>query len=134
MDIFPNGSRPLRPGPAEWFTGEVFLEPIAEPPPPARARSVRVRFSPGARTAWHTHPLGQTLYVLSGCGRIGTRTAPPREITQGDTVWIPPGEAHWHGAAPDCGMEHIAIQEAEGGHAAVWMELVRDEDYLQTCR
>lgn len=131
MEIFAAGSRPNRQGPAEYFTGTVWFDPVIEAPEPARLRALRVGFEPGARTAWHTHPLGQTLHVLSGVGLVGLRDAPPRLIRPGDTVWIPPGEEHWHGAAPQTGMVHLAMQEAIDGRAADWLEHVSDADYLR---
>lgn len=131
MDLFPAGSRPAKKGPQDYFTGTVWLDPIIDAPQPARVNALRVTFEPGARTAWHTHPLGQTLHVLSGSGRFGLRNEPPRVIRPGDTVWIPPGEEHWHGAAPDTVMVHLAIQEAdETGRAADWLEQVSEADYL----
>ncbi|MEM9552372.1 MAG: cupin domain-containing protein [Pseudomonadota bacterium] len=131
MDIIRAGGRPsLSPNP-DWFTGTVWFDPIFETPEPARLRTLRVTFSAGARTAWHTHPLGQTLFVEFGTGLVGTRDAAPRFIRAGDTVWIPPGEEHWHGAAPDNSMTHIAMQEALDGSAANWLELVTDADYLR---
>ena len=130
MDIFPTG-RPTTSVPPEWFTGTVWQDPIVAAPEPARVRALKVTFCPGARTAWHTHPLGQTLYVVSGVGRIGTRSGTVRTIKAGDTVWIPPGEEHWHGAAPDSMMSHIAIQEALDDVAAEWLEHVLDADYLK---
>jgi quercetin dioxygenase-like cupin family protein len=129
MDIHPCGSKPSRRVPADYFTGTVWQDPIIEAPAPARIRAVRVSFEPGARTAWHTHPLGQTLYVVSGRGRAQTVGGPIREIRAGDTVWIPPGEKHWHGAAPDTAMVHIAMQEALDGKAVDWLEHVTDEQY-----
>jgi quercetin dioxygenase-like cupin family protein len=129
MDIHACGSRPTRRGPAEYFTGTVWQDPIIETPEPARLRTSRVSFEPGARTAWHTHPLGQTLYVLAGRGRAQTWGGPVREIKAGDTVWFPPGEKHWHGAAPDTGMVHVAMQEAKDGKHVDWMEKVSDADY-----
>ena len=130
MDIYLAGQRPSRRANADWFTGTVWQDPIVEAPPPARVRSTRVAFEPGARTAWHTHPLGQTLYVVEGVGRVGTAGGPVREIRAGDTVWIPPGEKHWHGAAPDRAMAHIAMHEAdESGSNVTWMEKVADDDY-----
>jgi len=114
---------------AAYFTGRVWQEPVVEAPEPARVRALRVTFEPGARTAWHTHPLGQTLHVISGIGLIGTRGGPVEEIRAGDTVWIPPGEEHWHGATPDRMMCHLAIQEAQGGRVADWLEQVSDADY-----
>jgi quercetin dioxygenase-like cupin family protein len=129
MDIHPCGSRPTRRGPADSFTGTVWQEPIVEAPSPARVRSGLVRFEPGARTAWHTHPLGQTLFVITGKGRVQTFGGPVREIRAGDVVWIPPHEKHWHGAAPDTTMEHVAMQEALDGKHVEWLEHVTDEQY-----
>jgi quercetin dioxygenase-like cupin family protein len=129
MDIFPSGSTPSRRMPADWFTGTVWQDPIIETPPPARLRCGRVMFEPGARTAWHTHPLGQTLHVVSGVGRVQTWDGPIREIRAGDTVWISPGEKHWHGASPNICMAHIAMQEAQDGTAVVWLEHVTDAQY-----
>lgn len=130
MEIFASGSRPTRRANENWFTGTVWQDPVIEAPAPARVNALRVGFEPGARTAWHTHPLGQTLHVLSGVGLVGTRGEAPRVIRAGDTVWIPPGEEHWHGAAPYTGMVHLAIQEARDGQAANWLEKVSDADYL----
>lgn len=130
MDIFKLGTRPTTRARADWFTGNVLMEPVVTAPEPARLQAVRVSFEPGARTAWHTHPLGQTLYILSGVGLIGLRGQPPQIMQAGDTVWIPPSEEHWHGAAPDSAMCHLAMQEAQDGRTAIWMELVSDEDYL----
>jgi quercetin dioxygenase-like cupin family protein len=129
MDINPADKNPTRRGPAEWFTGTVWQDPVVEAPTPARLRVNRVSFEPGARTAWHTHPLGQTLFVLSGVGRAQTWGGPVRTIRPGDTIWIPPGEKHWHGAAPNTGMSHLAMQEALDGTAVVWLEHVADADY-----
>ena len=129
MEIFKAGSRPTRRGPAESFTGTVWQDPIVEAPAPARLRAGRVSFEPGARTNWHTHPLGQTLYVISGVGRIQTKGGPIREIRPGDVVWIPPGEKHWHGASPNNAMTHIAMQESLDGTHVTWMEPVTDEEY-----
>ncbi|MGN6308867.1 MAG: (R)-mandelonitrile lyase [Xanthobacteraceae bacterium] len=131
MDIHRNGSRPTRRGPAEWFTGAVWMDPIVNAPAPARVAAASVAFEPGARTAWHTHPLGQTLYVIFGVGRVQKEGEPVREIRAGDTVWIPPGEKHWHGAAPDHAMTHIAVQEAVNGSAVEWLEQVSDADYAK---
>lgn len=130
MDIHSPGSMPTRKGNADWFTGTVWLDPVANAPAPARIRAARVSFEPGARTAWHTHPLGQTLHVLSGAGRVQAWGGPVREIRPGDTIWIPPGEKHWHGAAPDAAMVHLAIQEALDGIQTEWLEKVPDEAYL----
>ncbi len=131
MDIHRNGARPTRRGPADYFTGTVWMDTIVNAPAPARVAAARVAFEPGARTAWHTHPLGQTLYVISGVGRVQTLGEPVREIRAGDTVWIPPGEKHWHGAAPDHAMTHIAMQEVVDGSAVDWMEQVSDADYTK---
>jgi quercetin dioxygenase-like cupin family protein len=129
MDIKPLGSMPSRRPPADYFTGTVWQDPIIEAPAPARIRAGRVSFEPGARTAWHTHPLGQTLVVVSGLGRVQTWGGPIREIRAGDTVWIPPGEKHWHGASPTMAMAHIAMQEALDGVAVEWLEHVTDAQY-----
>lgn len=130
MEIFAAGSRPTLRASSDWFTGTVWQDPVIEAPEPARVRALRVSFEPGARTAWHTHPLGQTLHVLSGTGRVGLRGQSPRVIRAGDTVWIPPGEEHWHGAAPTTGMVHLAVQEADNGRTADWLEQVAEDDYL----
>ena len=130
MDIIKADARPSKKATDKWFTGTVWQDPIIEAPEPARIRALKVSFEPGARTAWHTHPLGQTLYVLSGIGLIGLRGQPPRIIRPGDTVWIPPAEEHWHGAAPETGMVHLALQEALNGAVADWQEHVTDADYL----
>jgi quercetin dioxygenase-like cupin family protein len=107
----------------------VWQDPIVEAPEPARIRALNVSFEPGARTAWHTHPLGQTLYVVTGNGLVGLRNEAPKIIKAGDTVWIPPGEEHWHGASASNAMTHIAIQEALDGRVAEWLEQVSDYDY-----
>ena len=129
MDIKRNGSQPSGRGPAEWFTGTVRVDPLMQAPDPARVNGNCVTFEPGARTAWHTHPLGQTLYVISGIGRVQAKGGPVREIRPGDVVWIPPGEKHWHGASPTTAMTHIAIQEKKDGKVVDWMEHVSDEQY-----
>ena len=129
MDIKPPGSTPSRRMPGDWFTGTVWQDPIIEAPPPARIRATQVRFEPAARTAWHTHPLGQTLHVVSGVGRVQSWGGPIHEIKPGDTVWIPPGEKHWHGASPTVAMAHIAMQEVLDGAHVTWMEHVSDEQY-----
>ena len=129
MDIHTAIDRPTRKGPADYFTGTVWLDPIIEAPAPARVRALRVSFEPGARTAWHTHPLGQTLHVLSGIGRVQAMGGPVREIRPGDTVWIAPGEKHWHGAGPEHAMVHFAFQEALEGNAVAWLEQVTDAEY-----
>ncbi|MCR9125665.1 MAG: cupin domain-containing protein [Rhodobacteraceae bacterium] len=129
MQIIPAGTRPTIKARPEWFTGDVWQDPIVEAPEPARLRALRVSFAPGARTAWHTHPLGQTLLVVAGVGRVALRGAAPQIIRPGDTVWIPPGAEHWHGAAPDTAMTHIAMQEALDGSVADWLEQVSEADY-----
>jgi quercetin dioxygenase-like cupin family protein len=129
MEIRRCGSVPTRRQPADAFTGTAWQDPIIEAPAPARIRSGRVGFEPGARTAWHTHPLGQTLHVISGTGRVQSWGGAIQEIRSGDTVWIPPGEKHWHGAAPTTGMVHIAMQEALDGTHVTWLEKVTDEQY-----
>jgi len=122
MDITRNGSRPSGKGPADWFTGAVRIDPLFEAPDPARARGANVTFEPGARTAWHTHPLGQTLIVTFGVGCVQRWGRTVEEIGPGDVVWFPPGEKHWHGASPATAMTHIAIQEALNGKVVDWME------------
>ncbi|MBP7000369.1 cupin domain-containing protein [Amaricoccus sp.] len=129
MDVTRIGSAPPRRGPAEYFTGEVRIDPVAEPPAPARVVAASVSFEPGARTAWHTHPLGQTLVVTAGLGRAQAWGGPVRELRPGDVVWFPPGEKHWHGAGPGTAMTHLAIQEALDGRAADWLEQVDDIQY-----
>ena len=132
MQIIKSNSRPTRKASSEYFTGTVWQDPIIEAAKPARVRALKVAFEPGARTAWHTHPLGQTLYIISGTGLIGLRNEAPQLIKTGDTVWIPPGEEHWHGASAANSMTHIAIQEALNGSVANWLEKVSDEEYLFT--
>ncbi len=129
MEIFRAGSRPSAPGPEGWFTGKVRMDPLFNPAAPDRAQGAHVTFDPGARTAWHTHPLGQTLIVTFGRGRVQREGGPVEQIAQGDVVWFAPGERHWHGAAPDTGMSHIAIQEVQDGQVVTWMEPVTDADY-----
>jgi len=131
MELRPAGSTPSRRMSADWFTGTVWQDPIIEAPAPARLRAALVTFEAGARTAWHTHPLGQTLHVVYGVGRVQAKGGPIREIRAGDTVWIPPGEKHWHGAGPNTRMVHIAMQEALDGKHVEWMEYVTDEEYSQ---
>jgi len=130
MEIRRSGSQPSGKGPAEYFTGVVRIDPLFQAPDPARVVGAAVTFEPGARTAWHTHPLGQTLIVTSGCGRTQRMGGPVEEIRPGDVIWIPPGEKHWHGAAPTTAMTHIAIQERLDGIAVEWMEQVTEEEYL----
>ena len=129
MEIRRSGSQPSGKGPAEWFTGAVRVDPLFGPPDPARVAGALVTFEPGARTAWHTHPLGQTLIVTFGLGWVQHWGGPVEEIRPGDVVWFPPGEKHWHGATATTGMTHIAIQEKLGGKAVDWMEQVSDEQY-----
>ena len=129
MDIKRCGSQPYGKGPAEYFTGSVRIDPLFEPKEPARARGASVTFEPGARTAWHTHPLGQTLIVTFGCGLAQRWDGPIEEIRPGDVISFAPGEKHWHGATPTTAMTHIAIQEQLDGKAVNWMEKVSDEQY-----
>ena len=130
MEHFKNGTRSTKYGPAEYFTGAVLQDPIVDAPAPARIRAVRVTFLPGARTNWHMHPLGQTLYVLSGEGRYQTEGEKIVAIKAGDTIWIPPGERHWHGASPNQMMCHVAFQEANAENThIVWDDPVSDEDF-----
>jgi quercetin dioxygenase-like cupin family protein len=129
IDIKRNGSRPSQKGPEDWFTGTVRVDPLFQSPEPARAGGAYVTFEPGARTAWHTHPLGQTLIVTAGLGRVQREGGPIEEIKPGDVVWFPPGLKHWHGASPDTAMTHIAINEALEGKAVDWLEKVSDEQY-----
>jgi quercetin dioxygenase-like cupin family protein len=129
MDITRVGSQASQKRPAEWFTGTVRVDPLFSPHEPARAAGASVTFEPGARTAWHTHPLGQTLIVISGCGRVQRWGGRIEEIRPGDVVWIAAGEKHWHGAAPTTAVTHIAIQEALDGKMVEWMEKVTDEQY-----
>lgn len=129
MEIKRSGSRPSGKGPAEYFTGAVRIDPLFEAPDPARAVGASVTFEPGTRTAWHTHPLGQTLIVTAGCGRVQRWGGPIEEIRPGDVIWFAPGEKHWHGATPTIAMTHIAIQERLNGKTVDWMELVSDEQY-----
>ena len=129
MEIKRNGSRPSAKGPAETFIGAVRVDPLFQAPDPARVTAGLVTFEPGARTNWHTHPLGQTLIVIGGCGRVQRDGGPIEEIRPGDVVWIPPGEKHWHGAAPETAMSHIAVQERLEGAPAGWLEAVTDAQY-----
>ena len=129
MEIKRCGSRPSGKGPEEYFTGAVRVDPLFEAADPARARGASVTFEPGARTAWHGHPLGQSLIVTSGVGRAQKWGGPVEEIRPGDVVWFEPNEKHWHGASPNVAMTHIAIQEALNGEVVEWMEKVSDEQY-----
>ena len=129
MDIKRNGSQASTKAAAENFTGSVRVDPLFNPPAPARSRGSSVTFEPGARTGWHSHPLGQTLIVTAGCGWVQLAGGPVEEIRPGDVVWIAPGERHWHGATQTTSMTHIAIVEHLDGKSADWMELVADEDF-----
>jgi quercetin dioxygenase-like cupin family protein len=129
MDIKRAGSRPSAAGPEAYFTGKVQVDSIIEAPAPSRIRTVVVTFEPSARTAWHTHPVGQALLILSGVGRAQKQGGPIEELHPGDVVWFDPGEKHWHGAAPHSAMSHLAIQEVEGGSAVTWLEPVTDQQY-----
>jgi quercetin dioxygenase-like cupin family protein len=129
MKIQRAGSQPSLKGPDDWFTGTVRIDYLFQATAPAQASGASVTFEPGARTAWHSHPLGQTLIVTSGCGRVQREGGPIEEIRPGDVVWFPPGVKHWHGAAPTTAMTHIAIHEAFDGKVVDWMEKVSDEQY-----
>ncbi len=129
MHITRPGSQPSATGPGEWFTGTVRIDPLFQAPSPGRVGAARVTFEPGARTTWHTHPLGQTLLVTDGCGRVQREGGQVEEIRPGDIVWFPPGEKHWHGASPTTAMTHIAVQESLDGKAVEWMEQVTNEQY-----
>ncbi len=129
MDVRQSGSRPSVQGPADWFTGTVRIDPLSDAAEPGRAAGARVTFEPGARTAWHTHPLGQTLIVTAGCGWAQRAGGPVAEIRPGDVVWFPAGERHWHGATATTAMSHIAVQEKLDGKAVDWLEQVTDAEY-----
>ena len=129
MNVKRNGSQPSGKGPAEWFTGNVRIDPMHQADAPARVSIASVTFEPGARSAWHSHPLGQTLIVTAGCGRVQNWDGPIEEIRPGDVAWCAPGEKHWHGAAPTTAMTHISIVEQLDGKGADWMEHVSDEQY-----
>ncbi|NHN34746.1 (R)-mandelonitrile lyase [Paenibacillus agricola] len=129
MEIRRIGSQPSRKGPFEYFTGTVRIDPLFEAADPARVAGASVTFEPGARTAWHTHPLGQTLIVTAGKGRVQRWGGQIEEISPGDVVWFPPGEKHWHGASPTTAMSHIAIHERLDGKVVDWMEKVSDDQY-----
>ena len=130
MEIKRVGSQPSAKGPADYFTGQVRIDRLFDPPEPARVGMALVTFEPGARTAWHTHPFGQTLIVTAGCGRVQREGGPIEKIRPGDVVWFAPGEKHWHGAAPSTAMSHIAVQEKLNGKPVEWLEHVTDEQYL----
>jgi len=129
MEIRRCGSQPSGKGPAEYFTGTVRLDPLFQAPPPGRVLSASVTFEPCARTAWHTHPLGQTLIVTAGAGCVQRAGGPIEDIRPGDVVWFAPGEKHWHGASPTTAMTHIAVQEQLDGKMVDWLEHVSDEQY-----
>jgi quercetin dioxygenase-like cupin family protein len=129
MEIVRAGSKPSAKGPEAWFTGTVRIDPLFNSFDPARVQGASVTFEPGARTAWHTHPLGQTLVVTAGLGRVQRDGGPVEEIRPGDVVWFAPGEKHWHGASPTTAMTHIAIQEVKDSKVVDWMEKVSDEQY-----
>ena len=129
MEITKSGSQPSAKGPADWFTGAVRIDSPFQRPAPARIGGATVTFEPGARTAWHTHPLGQTLIVTAGCGRVQRDGGPIEEVRAGDIVWFQPVERHWHGAAQTTGMTHIAVAEMLDGKVVEWMEHVTDEQY-----
>ena len=129
MEITRAGSTPSAKGPAEYFTGSVRVDPLFQPHAPARTSAGHVTFEPGARSAWHTHPLGQTLIITSGCGWVQREGGPIEEVRPGDVIWFPSGEKHWHGATPTTAMTHIAIQEAVDGKVVDWLEHVSDEQY-----
>jgi quercetin dioxygenase-like cupin family protein len=129
MELKRKGSQPSRAGPQEWFTGSVRIDPLFQAPAPARVGAAQVTFEPGARTAWHTHPLGQTLIVTAGLGWVQHEGGGIEEVRPGDVVWFPPGEKHWHGATPTTALTHIAVQESIDGKAVDWMEKVSDHQY-----
>jgi quercetin dioxygenase-like cupin family protein len=129
MDIRPLGSAPSRRASADSFTGTVWQDPVIETPAPGNVRATLVQFEPGARTNWHTHPAGQTLYIISGFGRVQSFGGKVREVRAGDVVWFPPNEEHWHGASPTTTMSHMAITEVVGGKFVEWLEKVTDEQY-----
>ncbi|OLP53951.1 cupin [Rhizobium rhizosphaerae] len=129
MDIISLGSQASGKGPSDWFTGSVRIDPLFAANEARRSAAATVTFEPGARTAWHTHPLGQTLVVVSGLGRVQREGGPIQEIRPGDVVWFEPGEKHWHGAGPTTAMSHIAIQEHLDGKVVDWMEHVTQEQY-----
>ncbi len=129
MDMKRNGTQPSSKGPAEWFTGNVRIDPLHQAPAPARVSIANVTFEPGARTAWHSHPLDQTLIVTAGFGLVQSWDKPIEKIQPGDVVWFQPGEKHWHGAAPTTAMTHISIVEQADGKSADWMEKVSDKEY-----
>ena len=134
MEIKKSGSQPSGKGPAEYFPGTGRIDPLFQAPEPARSLGVSVTFEPGARTAWHVHPLGQTLIVTAGSGLVQSFGGPAEQIRPGDVIWCPPGEKHWHGATATAAMTHIAIVEQLEGKAVLWMEKVSDEEYAVASR
>lgn len=131
MEIIKSGSQPSAKGPEDWFTGAVRIDPLFQPNNTRRAAAASVTFEPGARTAWHTHPLGQTLIIMTGCGWVQQEGGPVEEVYPGDVVWFEPNEKHWHGATATNAMTHIATQENLNGKVVEWMEKVTDEQYEQ---
>jgi len=131
MEMGRGGAQPSAKGPSDWFTGTVRIDPLFQAPDPALVSGASVTFEPGARTAWHTHPLGQTLIVTFGCGWVQREGGPIEEIRPGDAVWFAPGEKHWHGATPTTAVVHIAIQEKLDGKVVDWMEHVSDQQYMK---
>ena len=129
MDIKRAGTQPSGKGPADWFAGAVRIDPLFQAPDPALVHGASVTFEPGARTAWHTHPLGQTLIITSGLGWVQQEGGPIEEVRPGDVVWFPPGLKHWHGATPSTGLTHIAVQESVDGKNVDWMDKVSDDQY-----
>ena len=129
MKITQAGSRPSTVGPEDWFTGAVRIDPLFSPPDPSRVAAALVTFEPGARTAWHTHPFGQSLVIMSGAGWVQRENGPVQDVRPGDVVWFEPDEKHWHGASAMTAMSHIAVQEKRGESAVTWMEKVTDEQY-----
>ncbi len=131
MHIQRSGEKPSVKGPSDWFTGTVRIDPMFDQAEPARVSGASVTFEPGARTAWHTHPLGQTLIITAGCGWVRREGGPREEVRPGDVIWFAPGEKHWHGATATTAMTHIAVQEKFNGSSVNWMEKVSDEQYLK---
>jgi len=129
LEIRRTGTHPSREGPSDWFTGKVRIDPLFEPKDPSRVAGALVTFEAGARTAWHTHPVGQHLIIHSGCGWVQEEGGPVLEVGLGDVVWFPPGVKHWHGATSTSAMAHFAIQESDGGNVVEWLEHVADEQY-----
>ncbi|MBE1285973.1 MAG: cupin domain-containing protein [Rhodobacteraceae bacterium] len=131
MEVFPVGTSNTVRGNPEWFIGRVWITRLCDTAVSAPLRTQRIVYEPSARSAWHSHPLGQVVHIIGGVGLFGRRGFAPRIARAGETVWIPAGQEHWHGAAPDCLVEHIEVQQAQAGYVSTWMEYVCDEDYLQ---